>query len=106
MGTLTFDELCRRAGGRRRYNAQRGRDAMIRRRKLLALLGEVGLTQRAMARKLEVSPATITRDMQLLTRLDLVKWARAAPAMAAAGKMTRIRLFQRGRRAMATVTIE
>ena len=65
---LTFDEVCRRAGGRRRYNAQRRAEMFVRR---IIILGRIprdpGCMQRgwcaALAREFGVSRATISRDI-------------------------------------------
>jgi hypothetical protein len=61
----TPQEVYRRAGGRRRYNATRQLRAALRRRAVLKLLGEFGLgygTQQRIAARLGVSAATISRD--------------------------------------------
>jgi hypothetical protein len=66
--TLSFDQLCRRAGGRRRYNLQRQMNAMERRKEVAALLKRYGPrasgVQVRIARALGVSESTISRDIQ------------------------------------------
>jgi hypothetical protein len=64
-----WDEVCRRAAGRRRYNHGRRFLRNVRRAQLLrwpAVLGPDqprGL-QAALARRLGVSPATVSRDLK------------------------------------------
>jgi predicted transcriptional regulator len=63
--------VCRRAGGRRRYNAQRQRAMLVRRLKVLALALELGHgrgVQAEIARLLGVSQATISRDLAAARR--------------------------------------
>lgn len=64
---MTFDEVCRRAGGRRRYNIRRQRAAFERRATVARLLVEYGRNKRGtrarIARELGVSEATISRDI-------------------------------------------
>jgi DNA-binding CsgD family transcriptional regulator len=55
----------RRAGGRRRYNAERQRAAEQRRREVAQLLFD-GRAPGEIAVMLDVSPATISRDMAAL----------------------------------------
>jgi hypothetical protein len=65
----TWEEVTRRAAGRTRYNKVRQLRAALRRREVLKLLGEIGWTygsQAAIARRLRVSAATISRDMAVL----------------------------------------
>ena len=62
-------EAARRAGGRRRYNAWRHFCAVWRRREVARLYLELGGgygVQAAMARRLGVSQATVSRDMAAL----------------------------------------
>ena len=63
---MTFDEVCRRAGGRRRYNAERQRGAEKRRAEVARLLVKYGRHKRGtrarIARELGVSEATVSRD--------------------------------------------
>ena len=71
QSNLTFDEICRRAAGRRRYNAQRQTNAFWRARRVkewLLSLGESKGAQKRVARELGVSEATISRDVQRLRR--------------------------------------
>jgi hypothetical protein len=62
----SWDDVCRRAGGRRRYNAARRERKMWRRTEIL--IRTVGVDRRLyglqaqLARVLGVSPATISRD--------------------------------------------
>jgi hypothetical protein len=65
------NEVARRAGGRRRYNAQRQCAAMLRQLELLEHFEYVAFflkrgTKAKAARLLGVSPATITRDVRAL----------------------------------------
>lgn len=71
----TFDAVCRRAAGRRRYHAQRRRE---RDKRQLIVLGVLVLLKwqsygvgRLLANSLSVDPATISRDIQYLR-----KWRR------------------------------
>jgi hypothetical protein len=69
-----FDIVCRRAAGRRRYNAQRRAQKQYRRAQILCRTvglprGTWGL-QAALARALGVSPSTICRDMQAIRDAD------------------------------------
>ncbi len=76
MGAMTWGQVCRRAGGRRGYNAQRQFAAAYRRsevaRLLLAGVGRrhSGLTgqQAEIARQLGVHPSTISRDLAAIQR--------------------------------------
>ncbi len=69
-----WDEVCRRASGRRRYNAVRRLHAELRRHDLIERARELGtwLTERgfqaAQARRLGVHRSTISRDVKLITR--------------------------------------
>lgn len=67
------DWVNRRAGGRRRYNAQRQLAALERRRRLARLLRRIGWrgwvawgVQGRIARRFGVSQSTISRDMARL----------------------------------------
>lgn len=64
-----WESVCRRAGGRRRYNATRQVRARVRRESVarlwLAGKGRRGWQARA-ARQLGVSPATISRDFDAM----------------------------------------
>jgi hypothetical protein len=73
-GELTWEAVCRRAGGRRRYNAGRRFLRNLRRAQIVSRLAGTswlyarpphGL-QAALARVLGVSPATISRDLRAL----------------------------------------
>jgi hypothetical protein len=70
---MTFDEICRRAGGRRHYNAWRGTLRLQRRCKVSRLLRTYPLFKRgtvtAIAEVLGVSVATISRDIQAILRV-------------------------------------
>jgi hypothetical protein len=68
---LTFDEVCRRAGGRRKYNRQRHANAEMRRLLLLVDLDRRGFffPEGQIARwavEHQVSTATIYRDLRRL----------------------------------------
>lgn len=67
----SWDEVCKRASGRRHYNAIRQFRAVFRRRKVarlwLAYGGEWGC-QRRIAEELGVSEATISRDLDTLRK--------------------------------------
>jgi hypothetical protein len=66
----SWDAVCRRAAGRRRYNADRRKQKMWRRTEILIMT--VGVDRRLyglqalLARKLGVSPATISRDFEAI----------------------------------------
>src|SRR5512145_2953439 len=66
----TWDEVCRRASGRRAHNQQRRHVMKARRHQVGALLVEYGPwnrgTQARIAKELRVSPATISRDVEAL----------------------------------------
>jgi DNA-binding CsgD family transcriptional regulator len=65
----TWAEVCRRAAGRTRYNKVRQLRAALRRREVLKLLGEFGWTygsQSEIARRLQCSAATVSRDVAVL----------------------------------------
>ena len=66
-----FDEVCRRAGGRRRFNSVRQARAIQRQGEVLRLLRQSRLAhgwQAHAARQLGVSPATISRDVVAIFR--------------------------------------
>lgn len=72
----TFDQVCKRAAGRRRYHAQRRRE---RDNRQLAIMGVLVQTKwqhygmgRALAEALSVDPATISRDIR-----DILRWRKA-----------------------------
>jgi len=73
VDSYEWDEICRRAGGRRRYNARRKLIAEMRRFKVAQLVKEYGLyergVQKRIADELGVSEATISRDIALLCKL-------------------------------------
>jgi DNA-binding NarL/FixJ family response regulator len=60
-----FDTICRRASGRRRYNAVRQLRAELRRFQVARFLRQ-GLLQCHMAVELGVHPSTISRDIAML----------------------------------------
>jgi hypothetical protein len=68
----TWDEVCRRAGGRRHYNHWRQTVRLLRRLQVVRLLQQFPLRQRgtvaAIAKSLEVHPATVSRDIKALLR--------------------------------------
>ena len=68
---LTWDAVCRRAGGRRKYNRVRQLRAELRLVKVVALLELTGFArgyQSRIARILNVSRGTISRDIARLRR--------------------------------------
>lgn len=70
--TVPTEGCHRRAGGRRRYNADRQLAAEARRLQVLRLLRQWGLRrgiQARIANALDVSPATISRDVAQLLPL-------------------------------------
>ena len=73
MSNKSWDEICRRAGGRRHYNAWRGTLRLERRCKVSRLLRTYPLFKRgtvtAIAGVLGVSVATISRDIQAILKL-------------------------------------
>lgn len=73
MSKLTFNQICRRAGGRRRYNFQRETAKRERRERVGELLkhceNKRGM-QVKLARELGVSEATISRDCAFIKWLD------------------------------------
>jgi hypothetical protein len=73
--TLTWDQRCRLASGRRHYNSVRRFRAQLRRREVARLLRARGTlfdrgTQARLARELGVSRATISRDVAVLLRTN------------------------------------
>jgi hypothetical protein len=69
----TFEIVCRRNAGRRRYNAGRKFLRNLRRAEIFCRLAGTGLLrnkrrgmQAILAREFGVSPATISRDLQVL----------------------------------------
>lgn len=77
---LTWEAVCRRAGGRRHYNSMRQLHAFERRRALVRFWGDSGGRpgwQAAAARLLGVHRSTITRDVQTL--LDELNRERRCP---------------------------
>lgn len=72
----TFDAVCRRAAGRRRYHAQRRRERDKRQLIVLGVLVHLKWQSygvgRLLANSLSVDPATISRDIQYLR-----KWRRS-----------------------------
>jgi hypothetical protein len=97
---LTSEQIFRRAGGRRRYNLERQRAAAARLAEVERLLALYGAWRRGVrariARELNVSRATVTRDVQLI---ELWAWAQAHPVQAVmrlwgdAGPAERMRLL-------------
>ncbi len=79
-----WGEVCRRASGRRAYNALRRDRAMLRRRKVVLLLRHYGRghgVQARIARELGVSEATISRDIATVWAL-----VQACPCCGALGR--------------------
>src|SRR5262249_18500878 len=65
----TWDEVCRRAAGRRHYHAMRRLWRDLRRRKVVKLLARHGLghgVRARVARELGVSEATVSRDVRAI----------------------------------------
>lgn len=81
-----FDLVCKRAAGRRRYNAERQAEAQERFKLVLAAIlppeGRKRGTQAQLARSLGVHPATICRDVK--------KWKRTLHEV-----MERLRVLRR-----------
>lgn len=89
--------VIKRAGGRRRYNAQRQRAQAVRRHEVAALLF-TGLNQSAIAAQLQVHKGTISRDVRAVIglvshekcpyckRWFINLWGRAAPQCHAIGR--------------------
>ena len=59
---MTFDQVCKRAGGRRRYNAQRQESAALRRLAVGRMLAD-DRTRAEIAQVFGVSQATVCRDI-------------------------------------------
>lgn len=89
---ITPEAAARRAGGRRRYNAERHDEMLLRRYQVAHLLEEYGVgwgAQARMAEELGVSRATVCRDIAAIfedrvrpcqtcgTRLRPEEWKRA-----------------------------
>ena len=70
--SLSWDQICRRAGGRRAYNAQRKFVAAFRLRDVARLLHD-GLHQAEIARRLGVHPSTVCRDVAKLHDMALTE---------------------------------
>jgi hypothetical protein len=71
---LTWDEICRRAGARRRWNERRRAAQQRRQHEVLRLLcqwGEGRGMQRAIADQLGVHPWVISRDVAALRQAGL-----------------------------------
>lgn len=66
---MTFDEICRRAAGRRRYNAQRRQAAQQRLDPVQAML-DAGLSLAEIASRLHVSRPVVSRAAKR------IEWAR------------------------------
>lgn len=83
MARLSFDQICKRAGGRRRYNHQREIAKDARRKEVERLLDEYGHkttgVQARIAHELGVSEATVSRDAQ---SIRVWNWALENPAKA------------------------
>jgi hypothetical protein len=65
----TWDEVCRRNAGRKKYHAIRRFKRRLRQRQVLDLVSKYGLghgTQSRISRDLGVSPATVCRDIKTL----------------------------------------
>ena len=72
---MTWDEVCRRAGGRRRYNFWRKQGKFARRAEIFCRLAgkdawRLWGIQRALAKALGVSRATICRDFWAIRNAD------------------------------------
>lgn len=68
--------VCKRAGGRRRYNKQRQIAAAERRQIVAAIWFERGCSRAQIARELGVSAATVSRDVAAIQAMfrGLSKW--------------------------------
>src|SRR5258708_33459296 len=70
-----FTDVCKRAAGRRRYHAERQKIQWERRRRVLSELEQANWETyrmgRTLARKFEVSEATISRDVRHLRALRI-----------------------------------
>ena len=71
---VTWDEVCKRASGRRAYNQQRRHVMKARRHQVGTLLAQYGPwdrgTQARIARELGVSRATISRDVDAILHMQ------------------------------------
>lgn len=65
----SFDEICRRAGGRRAYNKKRRLERAARICRILALQEQGQWTGRELAARLDVHEATISRDLKFINRV-------------------------------------
>lgn len=65
---MTQDEIRRRAGGRRRFNAMRRQAAQQRLDQIAAML-DAGLSQAKIASRLDVNPSMVSRAVKR------IKWA-------------------------------
>jgi hypothetical protein len=68
---LSWDEVCRRAGARRRWNERRRAAQQQRQHEVWCLLCRWGTwrgVQRAIAEQLGVHPSVISRDVAMLRR--------------------------------------
>lgn len=66
---MDWAQVCRRAGGRRKYLALQRERAVMRRKKMVELLERTGFrhgAQAELARLLGVSEATVCRDMKAI----------------------------------------
>ena len=66
---VSFEEACRRAGGRRRYNAVRQFKALLRRQRVVELLLRWGMrrgVQSRIAVELGVHRSTVSKDVAAL----------------------------------------
>lgn len=83
MARLSFNQICKRAGGRRRYNRQREIAKDARRKEVERLLAVYGHktagVQARIARELGVSEATVSRDAQ---SIRVWNWMMSNPAKA------------------------
>jgi DeoR/GlpR family transcriptional regulator of sugar metabolism len=74
-----WDAICRRAGGRRRYNAQRRFNAEMRQLEVAQLIDRYGLLERGVQKRiadeLGVSEATISRDVAHLLHMSSIRRA-------------------------------
>ncbi len=64
-----WQAVCRRAGGRRAYNSRRRFQLLLRLRQVVTLLDQYGMErgyQARIAEELDVSPATVCRDIARL----------------------------------------
>jgi hypothetical protein len=67
---MTFDEVCRRAAGRRAYNRQRRRARQRRISQLITLLAaDSTIPNRTLAAACKVHESTISRDLKFIRRV-------------------------------------